>query len=158
MLNALRHQRSFQTNSLPYMLKTLKVLNALRHQRSFQARGVKLCGNCIWCSTPCGIKDHFRKKAHANVPTGVRAQRLAASKIISEAVFFGATLFFFLCSTPCGIKDHFSVTAVASVRDHYLCSTPCGIKDHFRCIERRLSHPTYVLNALRHQRSFQRRG
>ena len=83
-----------------------------------------------------------------------RAQRLAASKIVSLAWEHGDESGVFPCSTPCGIKDRFTTMTIADYQQPksaqrlaaskivshidlvekktgIKCSTPCGIKDRF---------------------------
>ena len=58
VLNALRHQRNWNTTVREWLVRKLIVLNALRHQRNWNQRltirrAVLLA---VWCSTPYGIK------------------------------------------------------------------------------------------------------
>ena len=131
VLNALRHQRSFhmdnagdsagqQMCSTPCGIKDRftfplqrspaprTVLNALRHQRSFHYNDKVIGLNRPECSTPCGIKDRFTRTGEIARMFLRCAQRLAASKIVSQLLTSGLLQSQCQCSTPCGIKDRFT--------------------------------------------------
>jgi len=60
-----------------------------------------------------------------------RAQRLAASKIVSPSSKKEGAKRDSGCSTPCGIKDSFTFDIMQALKNFVKCSTPCGIKDSF---------------------------
>ncbi len=64
--------------------KHMLVLNAFRHQRSFHPDTRPYTKASPWCSTPFGIKDHFTAGKQAQHTLTTSAQRLSASKIISQ--------------------------------------------------------------------------
>ena len=107
VLNALRHQRSFHHWRVSPDFPDVFVLNALRHQRSFHRRSDGKANEKKKCSTPCGIKDRFTDFLHERSKIERSAQRLAASKIVSQRGGEEYTEWV-KCSTPCGIKDRFT--------------------------------------------------
>ena len=154
------------------------MLNAFRHQRSIQCNSLSKFFRCNACSTPFGIKDQFSILSSKSSRRLSSAQRLSASKINSVNFWAGRGTKI-ECSTPFGIKDQFSsieyllhfVSASAQrlsaskINSAIIlgrqglqprCSTPFGIKDQFSLLA--VSHKYYydwVLNAFRHQRSIQ---
>ena len=84
--------------------------------------------------TPYGIEDHFSLRSESAGQYPGRAQRLTASKIISEISGDEAAKCY-RCSTPYGIKDQFSHRVDDSTNSNIGCSTPYGIKDHFSWLE-----------------------
>ena len=178
------------------------VLNALRHQRFWQTcRTVRFC-SCLKCSTPCGIRGFGSRKGLAGRAGEVRAQRLAASEVLAENQGRGCHGQSLRCSTPCGIRGFgssmeksdifFASSAQRLAASEVLaggmpggnteeerCSTPCGIRGFGSCRptcwssainsaqrlaasevlavvgRQSLAMWRLVLNALRHQRFWQ---
>ena len=83
VLNAFRHQRSWQRVSKKAAEWYEHVLNAFRHQRSWQTachrHGLENAG----CSTPFGIKDRGSPAFEKDAALSESAQRLSASKIVA---------------------------------------------------------------------------
>ena len=109
----------------------------------------------FWCSTPFGITDYIgqsggRRFGYVSVLNAFRhhglyrwrrcrprtctrrsAQRLSASRIISEGRWTWEEAALHMCSTPFGITDYIGPRAVTCIRClRYLCSTPFGITDY----------------------------
>src|SRR6185503_4210412 len=112
VLNAFRHQRYFHSRRSLCHAQDRRVLNAFRHQRYFHIATwlrhfmvVVLCSTpfgikgtftpvmnrsgathtvLLTCSTPFGIKGTFTKKLSRPMPQSTSAQRLSASKVLSQ--------------------------------------------------------------------------
>jgi hypothetical protein len=133
VLNALRHQRNWNhTCTLPTNTPLREVLNALRHQRN-------------WNSNCTSSRRRFLSKC--STPYGIKGIGTVICQLIPQA--------FWACSTPYGIKGIGTrLTIKAGVDYPGVCSTPYGIKGIGTSSCRGLAWCSKVLNALRHQRNW----
>jgi len=132
------------------------VLNAFRHQRSFQSPNKLTCVSLLRCSTPFGIRGLFRNFTTRLSLAIPRAQRLSASEVFSVPLN-SILLSFLLSAQRLSASEVFSVAECA---DFDWLSTVLNAFRHQRSFQHYLDAdyaPEWVvLNAFRHQRSFQR--
>ena len=107
------------------------------------------------CSTPCGIRGFGRRSIPSMTGTSTSAQRLAASEVLADKApvqdIRGRW-----CSTPCGIRGFGSIIVVASsfnanCAQRLAASEVLAVNYHLL-----KTYTQTVLNALRHQRFWQK--
>ena len=161
MLNALRHQRFWQSErpsagtASPRCAQRLaasevlagrsasrgttpsNVLNALRHQRFWQSERPSAGTASPRCAQRLAASEVLADRSDAvRAAGGTRAQRLAASEVLADENFAGHTL------TAPSAQRLAASEVLAGFRvpcpvEQALCSTPCGIRGFGRSRRRR---------------------
>ena len=141
--------RSCSPTKLPTRAQRLSASKIISRSQVLQG-----CAERHWCSTPFGIKDHFtyvsqiqgRQVSKCSTPFGIKdhftavlcgcllymlgAQRLSASKIISQIKIVTKMPVIFVLNAFRHQRS-FHSEGIAGINGIIRCSTPFGIKDHF---------------------------